>query len=397
MTRADGSALFVCSTDIHVRMFAPVARVLDRKGWRSRFVSLDPLYHQAASAAAEALGLPILGVGPGRPVGKPFHRRFPIAVWWDLLRSRQPISAFLAHETPDAIVVGNDSGLIERAWLGAARQRTVQRSVLVQDGRIGPRVIPRGRGAAFMVRSRLTASRLLSSLGLEHLVTSDYGAGGTDVICASGPVSASLLRMRSRGRSEVRITGQPRYDGLYSTHESMLAVAVGPVVFFTTPYQQAGFGPKAQESQERLVASVAEALEMVGIHFLVKPHPRESAGRYRTLVGDAHVTSDPPQSLLRIARAAIVGFSTVIEEAAIVGCPVLVPSSGAVEEAAPTLASAHAYPRFRTVAEAVEICAGLGSVAASAAAVAAQRRWVQAEVEFGEFLAAERVADAITD
>jgi hypothetical protein len=269
------------------------------------------------------------------------------------------------------------------------------RTILVQDGQLFDQLpAPETFKGMAWRSSKGLASTLFRRVGLGSLAASRYGEGGADVICASGDDSAALLARRAGHRSKVVVTGQPRYDDLPARDPSP-ARWTGPVVFFTTPYAHAGLEDHAQERQEALAVSLGAAFASAGWRFLVKPHPREEAWRYEQMIPNSATTRTTPD-LIAEASAAIVGPSTVAEEAAIIGCPVIVPSfSPAGHATSALLPNGNAYPRFRDASAAVTLVDRIASDAEWRQDLIAQQRALVRRRVLTDGAAAPRVAEAI--
>ena len=313
---------FLASNDTHVTMFAPVASTIERFDAVPRFVSLDRYYGQGATAAASRIGVSCVELDGGSAAVGRFYRRLAPAIWADVLRSLVHIDRYLQDAKPDVLVVGNDFGLIEKAFLHRAAP-SVRRRVLVQDGKLSPsRPAPASPTERFTSLAKAGLSPLLRAAGLGYLARSEYGTAEVDAVCASGDSGASILRSRAQ-KALVVVTGQPRYDRLAALL-GQRAPRSDIVGLFTT----ADLDARADRAQGAMAAALAEPLATRGLRLVVKPHPRESPTRYATLLGgESHVWLSGAAELLRRSRLAIIGVSTVIEEAGILGCPVVVPGA----------------------------------------------------------------------
>jgi hypothetical protein len=104
----------------------------------------------------------------------------------------------------------------------------------------------------------------------------------------------------------------------------------------------------------QLAAELSERLASLDADLVVKPHPRESADAYRQ--AGVIAVDELPAALLARSWVAIVGISTVIEEAALAGVPVIVP--GRVlhgDRFDHRLPPAGAFPRFESPEEAYHL------------------------------------------
>jgi hypothetical protein len=273
-------------------------------------------------------------------------------------------------------------------------------TVLLQDGRLverRPRRATLGRKSYDV--TKLLLSPVLRRIGLPFLGASNQGSSGLTLICATGQQSARLLQRRAGRQTVVVMTGQPRYDDIVAASLHARTLGRGRLVsMFTTPFIATGLGQDSQLAQEALAADLQRAILAEGGTFILKAHPRESRDRYVQLVGrDAVAQSDAlPHEILAMSSAAILGMSTVIEEAGILMCPVLVP--GFVLHARrfdAHLPPSDTYPRFESPIEAVKILRSIWSDDARTLA-AKQNEAVQEWVTFSpERPAAAAVAKAI--
>jgi hypothetical protein len=361
-TSAAKMILFVCSNDTHVRTFEPVARELESKGLSCVFESLDGFYGHGASQTGAALGRNV------RPLAEPdislgrrgFYARSPMSIWRDVIRTRRPLETRLADLDPSVLVLGNDSGLVEKSVIDLARRAGIA-TVLVQDGRISwRRPTPKSwRRRSFGLAKRATSPLLVWS-GRPYLAASQYGEGGVNLALASGPVGARILTARAKPNTRVVIAGQPRYDPLIE-----LLARPAPkgrlLIMLTTPFMQTGLGPSSQLAQDRFVEGVARAVTDIGIAFAVKPHPREDPEHYRQLIGADAVKTEDPSEVLHQADVALIGMSSMVEEAGILRRPVLVPGSVVHDRSyEPSLPDRASYPR---VDSADDVCEWLTRLA----------------------------------
>ena len=347
--------LFLASTATHVETFGPVVRALGNRQVGSTILTLDRWYGYGAWQAGRFGNLPMLETSvPPSPPG-PFYRRGTMAIWRDVLSARRPLADDIGRSAAGTLVVGNDSGLLEKFALDLARRNGWTR-FLIQDGRLVERPMPRGAKNRVRAVARRLASGLMRRLGYPYLGASAYGSGDLTGICASGPAGARLLANRARPGVVVHTIGQPRYDALQREHPAASA-AGGPIALFTSPFAVDGYGSAAQEAQLKLAVDLARALHGAGSQLVVKPHPRASAPTYAAAVAaGAEVAMSDAATVLRRCSVAIIGLSTLIEEAAIVHRPVIVPGDfihhGPLVELLPDTAT---YPRFETASEALAL------------------------------------------
>jgi hypothetical protein len=388
--------VFVCSNDTHALLFEPIARTLASRGWLIRAMSLDQFYAQGATSSLATLGLPVVEVRRNRgALGSSFYDRNIGAIWRDVLEARRPIRQQLVQSDPSVVVLGNDRGLLEKLVIRSAR-RLGYRTVLVQDGLIAA---TQPRPASTMDRMRGVArrfgSRILHRLGIDYLASSRYGQGGADVVCVTGPITRQTVLDLGVSERRVVVTGQPRYDSLAQIPR---APTKGRVVWFTTPFQMARLGLGAQLRQLALAHELANELYEQGWHLIVKPHPREVAEAYETQIAPhGAVSMVSAGEALAEAEVAIVGISSVVEEASLLRVPVVVPGRtlhGDRFEA--VLPPADRFPRFESAAEAAALCTVLTTGDGRQALLAGQRAYVDGLVSVDpKRPAAARVADVI--
>jgi hypothetical protein len=350
------NVIFVCSNGTHVRTFVPVRAELLTRGVISTLLSLDNYYQQGAEEAALAVGVEINALARdtlarGASGSGSFYGRNPIAVWADVIKARRYVDAALAEWRPSDVVVGNDFGLIEKLVINEAKKRGI-RVVLIQDGRLGEnsRASRTSWGARIEVRLKRFVSRCLRALGLPYLAVSEYGEGGADLVCATGVSGANILRRRVAPSARLVITGQPRYDRLMNATTDVRSENGFRVVAFTTPFGAVGLDVGAQKRQEEMLGWASEELIVLGGPLEVKPHPRETAEQYLYLKSTTvSPPAEDPVHGLTAADVAIIGMSTVVEEAALVGCVVIVPGERIHgEEFAARLPPVGPYPRFNS-------------------------------------------------
>jgi hypothetical protein len=387
--------LFLASTVTHVESFAPVIAVLAARGVGATVLTLDRWYGYGAWRAARDRGLRVVeATDPGAPA-RPFYRRGTLAIWRDVLAAHGPMAAVLGRSGARTIVVGNDSGLLEKLALTIAG-RYRWRRILVQDGRLADQPRPSRLSARSRATLRAAASAALRIIGLPYLAASAYGSGDLSAICAAGPGGAATLSRRARRGVAVIITGQPRYDrlGVVGAQDA----TDGLVALFTSPFTLDGYGPGPQHAQTALAADLAGRLRSVGRTLAIKPHPREDASGYAAAIRHgAEVWSGDAADLLRDSTVAIIGLSTLVEEAVILGRPVVVPGalvhSGPLESLLPDRT---AFPRFESVAEAVDLVTRLTSGAERERVLAAQSAGIAGQVSIDpDRPAAVRVADVV--
>lgn len=391
--------LFICSNATHVATFAPVAAALVKRGAEPHFLGLDEYYGGGVQEAARARSLAIhsLPRANGSLGSNEFYGRDVIAIWADVLSARRQVSQQIQHIGAEVVVVGNDFGLIEKLVLDRARALGLRR-VLLQDGRLSERRPEEATLSGRLFRfAKLIISPMLRAFRLSYLAASNYGEGDLTLICATSTRSAVLLELRARPGVRIAVTGQPRYDGLGQgpRMSAQARLAAQNVVMFTTPFEADRLGSDTQRAQEGVVNVVARVVREHGGIFRLKTHPREDVTRYgATLSGDAVVSVGRPGALLDDAWLAVIGISTVIEEAAMLCVPVIVP--GQIVHGTRfqrQLPDQGTYPRFENADDLRRLLAELSEVDKWRATIDAQRESVLGDSVGGT--ASHAVAEAI--
>jgi hypothetical protein len=362
----------------------------------STVLTLDRWYGYGAWQAGQSERVPLLETSAPPPISRPFYRRGTLDIWRDVVAARRPLAADLDQSSAATLVVGNDSGLLEKLALDLARRNGWTR-FLIQDGRLVERPASRGGRNRLRAVAKRLASGLIQRLGYPYLAASAYGSGDLNGVCASGPAPARLLASRARSGVVVHVTGQPRYDGL-QPEDLTVSDTFRPVALFTSPFALDGYGSAAQAAQLALAVGLAAALRATGVALVVKPHPRESAPAYATVVAAGGQMADSDAAgLLRRCSVAIIGLSTLIEEAAILHRPVIVPGAfihqGRLLDLLP---DASVYPRFESAADALAMIERITAAAADGHPLSEQESAVQQQVTFDPAKpAAERVAAVV--
>ncbi len=347
---AQHGVVLVCSNAIHASMFMPVARSLDSHPIPVSFLALDLHYRGGADDRLSGLRGQDVAQMPRLtgPLRGSFYARSTLSIWRDVMAVRTWTRRYLADRAPKVVVVGNDYGLLEKLVLTEAL-RSGAATVLVQDGVLGERSRPNPDGLRQRaVRgARQALSPLVRRAGYPFLAASDYGRFGATIVCASGDSGRRyFLSVGVEGRT-VLITGQPRYDYLlgFRSGASRSNRSV-EVAYFSTPFALQGLGSEPQHLQEAMISQLRVALGRVGRQLTVRRHPQEGP------------PSDPsePAEILRDVNVAIIGISSVLEEAVLAGVPVIVPGAvvhGSRFEA--FLPPRPAFPRFESADEAVDL------------------------------------------
>jgi len=304
----------------HLDMMVPVAKILRERGIVCRMISL-----------AELRGLATPDVS-ARVAGVEVRRALPA------LRRRPSAGAGLGIE-------GGASGLLRGAaqrafWtfgLGP-RLRTLLR---------GSDVVVLPNDAAFpfdRIVSMLNANDIPFALlqeGIRFPLPTEqrkgtaYGTGGAALICAWGEASARYFQ--SLGSTGVRVTGNPRFDGVdpapWRDQGRELAVRLGleqrPLLYLSNTIDDQGFCSTEQKMHlfETFLRTAGPIVVRERRAIVVKLHARESVAAFREVAANVpdtptHVLDNEPLfSALAMAHAAVVLASTVGLEALAFGLP----------------------------------------------------------------------------
>lgn len=276
--------LFTCSSALHVKLFVPTLRTLIAQGrFQPVVVSLDSFYrgihgNVASAVAAQRLNLPIEQISTTRSDdGSRLERAFKRA--WSARRSgMQDFKRILIHNQARLLVLGNDTGHIERAAIATARSLGIP-TLLVQDGFVSdPFSLDR------LGRLHLLCTRAWLALGGSRLGRVPYGMGGSDHIAAHGEKWAKMLSDRRAGPdSTVHITGHPSLDlsrigsGAFDTRD---------VAYFCTNFLSGMDDAQAHERQIEEIIQLRGVLDRRypnGAILHIKLHPADDMTAYKRL------------------------------------------------------------------------------------------------------------------
>lgn len=342
------TVLFVCSNQNHVRIFSPVARILEREERISpQWIALDRYYNHEAEMVLREYGWTDYRLLP-RPEGA-------FATPWEggararmqvLLQGRQAIRAHLRASPPNVVVLGNDLGILERLFIAQARPMGIP-SLLVQDGVIALRPMP----VAQVSPSTRLVRAVLVALGLRLTDPKPYGQNGADRIAVMGEAVAHWLVQQGVPKERIVSTGQPRYDVLYALRQGIaqpnglesLHLPLGQriILFASQPYLRYGMFAEAEAREIwRTVIAGIQGLG-AGYHLVAKLHPAEDLEWTRHWLGNDF----PPEwtlcrdvdtfSLLYHADALVTLFSSTALEALCLGKPVVRLDMGRLPESIP--------------------------------------------------------------
>lgn len=275
------SVCFVCSSALHVKLFAPTIRIVASIGrLQPIIVSLDQFYagiHGNVTACAEELQLPAVIVDAG--FGRGDRGGLMARIFAAQGTGMRAMVALLNDGGTGLVVLGNDTGHAERAVITAARSLGVP-TLLVQDGFLFDQ-FPAGLSGTL----RLTLRRLWLSIGGNRLGWVPYGMGGCDAIAAHGIGWLETIHRGKRDATrQIVVTGHP---ALISPDDHLVAPLAGnDVLFFCSNFLSAHKDAAAHQDQIGEILTLHKLLmarygENAALH--VKLHPADRLEDYAAL------------------------------------------------------------------------------------------------------------------
>ena len=290
---------FVCSSALHVKLFAPtIRRVASMGRLQPIIVSLDQFYagiHGNVTACAEVMQLPAVivdaGFGPGG--GGLMSRIFAAQG-----AGMRAMVALLNDGGTGLVVLGNDTGHAERVVITAARSLGVP-TLLVQDGFLFDQ-FPAGLSGTL----RLTLRQLWLAVGGIRLGWVPYGMGGCDAIAVHGiGWRKSICRGVRRTTNRIVVTGHP---ALISLDDQRVVPLTGQeVLFFCSNFLSAHKDAAAHQDQIGEILALQRLLmvrygENASLH--VKLHPADRLEDYEALTGLPGITLHKDGALDELIR-----------------------------------------------------------------------------------------------
>lgn len=282
------SIAFVCSSGLHVRLFAPAIRCLQAAGqWCPVIVSLDSFYadlHGNVTATVEALELQVAVEPVSFRHGQSPNRwlRGMQTVWSARWTGARQYRALLRRHGVALLVLGNDTGLAELVAIDVSRGERVP-TLLVQDGFLSNRFTLATVEAQRQLRREKRKIAVLGKL----FGGRPYGLGGCDVIAAYGAFWADILRAQGgRSTKRIEVVGHP----FLTFDEARGAMpGEGAVTYFCTNFLRSNLRDEAaHQSQLREVLAIRALLDECGAAasvLRVKLHPADQRGDYQPLEG----------------------------------------------------------------------------------------------------------------
>lgn len=276
------TVLFVCSSALHVTLFAQAIRLLAAPLVLTPVIlSLDEYYahiHGNVSTGANALQLPAEIVLI--PLAQNPRSKFIARVWQARTEGVRIFKAILNQHPRPIVVLGNDTGHAERAAMAAARQVGAT-TILVQDG-----FVIDSSGSGTFNDIALAVRRLWLFCGGDAVGWVPYGMGGCNVIAVHGRKAEEIMKRRRRRATKlIRITGHSALR--IETGLSMPPPkGVGDVLFFCTNYLTGLNDLRAHRAQ---IAEVLALRRLMDTHsenspLHVKLHPTDNIDDYIDLL-----------------------------------------------------------------------------------------------------------------
>jgi hypothetical protein len=272
--------LFVCSSALHVKLFAPTIRLLAAtQHLEPVIVALDLFYegiHGNVASYATQLQLPATVSEAGFRRGTEWLSHVYVARKIGL-----PAMEHLFQQGSAKLAVfGNDTGHAERAAIQAAKNQCIP-TLLVQDGFLFDQ-FPPGLVGTLCLKLR----QLWLAVGGHRLGWVPYGMGGCEVIAANGKKWADMLsRTKPRATKSIAVIGHPALS--LSDPDSMALATEHAVCFFCTNFLSAHKDRAAHQKQIDDILMLRQILiKRYGAHtrLHVKLHPADQLEDYAPLL-----------------------------------------------------------------------------------------------------------------
>lgn len=320
MSRRRRLVYFVCSSGLHVRLFAATIRKLYLRDYLQPVIlSLDSFYagvHGDVRTTATDLQLPSSIVETDFLQGDRLGliRR----AYMSQTAGLRGVAAILSRNETGLVVLGNDTGHAERAVIAAAASKNIP-TLLVQDGFLFDQF-----SNDFFGRSQLALRKLWLALWGERLGGVPYGMGGCNVIALQGERwMETILRGKRRATKRIEVIGHPALDCLDRfTPPSSLGHTV---IYFCSNFLSAFNDASLHDNQIREIINLRDLLtlrygETTVLH--VKLHPADGLEDYASLSGLSGVVLHKEAvltDLIRKSWVCVTNISSVSLECLAVG------------------------------------------------------------------------------
>ena len=268
------------------------------RGMIPEVLVMDGIYHQRLSGANLAVGVGVRVRTLPVVLEQPFYRMNPARQIIAVIQAARPLRRSIGR--PAIIVVFNDGALQRLAIRLAAGARVA----MILDGMISDYAMP--AGLADRARSWLKGiGHRVRSSPAGIFLPSDVGLSPVDAVFVLGEHSAGVLVQMGARASRVVATGLPRWP---QARRGPRPVAARRVL-----YLSAAFAWHAQHAadaaQVRDAATIGAVCRDLGLELVVRVHPRDDPGRWRT--GGYTVVTSRDESMTSSIEAADVVLAMV--------------------------------------------------------------------------------------
>lgn len=287
----------------------------------------------------DRVGYLFLSVGSGEKMQR--DRSFPCALLKEF--PTYNICKILRNLGARLVVVGNDTNPLEEICIEAAKNEQIP-TLLVQDGLMdvldvaspvlsakGPTKIffnklLRAWRELFKIRqiymlASVKSGRFLKNMAEKAVTLKTFGENGCDAVAVTGYDDREKLIAKGLNEKTIRVTGQPRFDGLFETKVKEPGEGF---LILTQPHFEDGVWDRVKRNFFlEMLATVTRTFSEENI--VVKPHPREDAQTYDLLTGPKVVVKARADvhSLMSKAEVIFTVCSTTLVEALFLGKPVV--------------------------------------------------------------------------
>jgi len=211
------TVLFICSSDVHVRMFYPVLTSSEfTRHYKPYIYTLDQYYNYGSCNEINRLNIPfpVINSSCNYTFRKPLNKcKYLQTLLFLFTLINIEIKKLLNNCKPSIILLGNDIGFIERYIIKRAKYLNIK-TVLIQEGTISSKS---RSGLKYKIRYWITDS-ILRPLGLEYIGSTKAGKSGCDIIAVFGNSSKRELEKLNISKHNIRIIGNLRNDYIITNH-----------------------------------------------------------------------------------------------------------------------------------------------------------------------------------
>ncbi len=247
----------------------------------------------------------------------------------------------LLLEKPSLLISFYDTASIPRLFIKSAKSLAIP-TLLIQEGNMLPseaydevatigNKINTIKKILFKMEEYTIGDRLklLAELVLSKMRNINYGWGcaGCSRIAVSGPYFKNLLVQRKIDPDKIIVTGQPRFDRLYSSSIKLVKSdkEIIKILWTTLPAVEAGYC--SENDWKKYVSMIINTVDKLPSYELfIKLHPLEKMEKYESFAKKPHIHiyRDSLDDLLRDCDILLTLFSTTAIEAAILKKPAII-------------------------------------------------------------------------